>query len=206
MMKFLGRLQRRTQEGFTLVELMIVVAIIGLLSAVAIPNFKKYQAKAKTSEAKLQLSAMYTSLQAWYADYDNYSACLNLQGFDPSLERPSRYYAVGFPAAAYTANAAATLNGAPVACVNTTTGVDVNTATASTASVSAFGAGKLVGGITALTSAAVVTGNIATLALTGTTFVAGALGIIDAAKATATTADAWTVNQNKKIISVRTGY
>ena len=41
--------------GMSLVELMIVVAIIGILSSVAIPNFKKYQAKSKTSEAKLQL-------------------------------------------------------------------------------------------------------------------------------------------------------
>ena len=53
MKSFLKPLGR--QSGFTLVELMVVVAIIGLLSAVAIPNFKKYQAKSKISEAKLQL-------------------------------------------------------------------------------------------------------------------------------------------------------
>ena len=61
MKSFLKSLKR--QDGFTLVELMVVVAIIGLLSAVAIPNFKKYQAKAKVSEAKLQLSAAYTAEQ-----------------------------------------------------------------------------------------------------------------------------------------------
>jgi len=47
MKSFFQSLKR--QDGFTLVELMVVVAIIGLLSAVAVPNFKKYQAKAKTS-------------------------------------------------------------------------------------------------------------------------------------------------------------
>jgi type IV pilus assembly protein PilA len=59
MKKFMHVLKH--QKGFTLVELMVVVAIIGLLSAVAVPNFKKYQAKAKISEAKLQLSALYTA-------------------------------------------------------------------------------------------------------------------------------------------------
>ncbi len=47
---------RKSENGFTLVELMVVVAIIGLLSAVAIPNFQKYQARSKTSEAKLQFT------------------------------------------------------------------------------------------------------------------------------------------------------
>ena len=46
----------RSKKGFTLVELMVVVAIIGVLTSVAIPNFKRYQAKSKTSEAKIQLA------------------------------------------------------------------------------------------------------------------------------------------------------
>lgn len=93
-MKSLFKQQR--ESGFTLVELMIVVAIIGLLSAVAIPNFKKYQARAKISEAKLQLASIYTAEAAFFSDYNMYAACLRYMGFDPDPERHNRYYAVGF--------------------------------------------------------------------------------------------------------------
>ena len=86
----------RRQDGFTLVELMVVVAIIGLLSAVAIPNFQKYQARSKTSEAKLQLAAVYTAEQSFYSDYNIYATCLRYMGYDPSEEKSSRYYTVGF--------------------------------------------------------------------------------------------------------------
>jgi len=86
----------RRQDGFTLVELMVVVAIIGLLSAVAIPNFQKYQARSKTSEAKLQLAAIYTAEQSFYSDYNIYHSCLRYMGYDPMDERESRYYTVGF--------------------------------------------------------------------------------------------------------------
>jgi prepilin-type N-terminal cleavage/methylation domain-containing protein len=86
----------KRQDGFTLVELMVVVAIIGLLSAVAVPNFKKYQAKAKMSEAKLQLSAIYTAESSFYSDYNIYAQCLVYMGYDPGLEWANRYYAVGF--------------------------------------------------------------------------------------------------------------
>ncbi len=47
-------------KGFTLIELMIVVAIIGILAAIAIPNFLKFQAKSKQSEAKSNLGAIFT--------------------------------------------------------------------------------------------------------------------------------------------------
>jgi prepilin-type N-terminal cleavage/methylation domain-containing protein len=86
----------RNQDGFTLVELMVVVAIIGLLSSVAIPNFKKYQAKAKVSEAKLQLSALYTAQAGFFSDYSMYGRCLPYMGFDPGPESDNRYYAIGF--------------------------------------------------------------------------------------------------------------
>ncbi len=98
MKTFLKSLRR--QEGFTLVELMVVVAIIGLLSAVAIPNFQKYQARSKTSEAKLQLAAIYTAEQSFYSEYNMYHSCLRYMGYDPMDETPSRYYTVGFNGAA----------------------------------------------------------------------------------------------------------
>ena len=53
--------QLKGQKGFTLIELMIVVAIIGILAAIAIPNFLTYQLKSRTSEAKVNLGAIKTS-------------------------------------------------------------------------------------------------------------------------------------------------
>ncbi|CUS36605.1 type IV pilin protein [Candidatus Nitrospira nitrificans] len=58
----------RKQEGFTLIELMIVVAIIGILAAIAIPNFIQYQMRSRTSEAKTNLSAIKTAEFAFQAE------------------------------------------------------------------------------------------------------------------------------------------
>jgi len=62
------RLVRKAESGFTLVELMIVVAIIGILAAVAIPNYRNYQMKAKTTEAKVNLGAILSSQSTYAAE------------------------------------------------------------------------------------------------------------------------------------------
>ena len=60
--------QLKSQKGFTLIELMIVVAIIGILAAIAIPNFLQYQLKSRQSEAKTNLQAIKTSEVAFQAE------------------------------------------------------------------------------------------------------------------------------------------
>src|SRR5580765_6084128 len=60
--------QLKGQKGFTLIELMIVVAIIGILAAIAIPNFLQYQMKSRQSEAKTNLQAIKTSEVSFQAE------------------------------------------------------------------------------------------------------------------------------------------
>ena len=64
--------QIRNRKGFTLVELMIVVAIIGILAAIAIPNFLQFRLKAKTSEAKSNLGAIRSTEVAYFAEWTLY--------------------------------------------------------------------------------------------------------------------------------------
>jgi type IV pilus assembly protein PilA len=59
----------RGQKGFTLIELMLVIAIIGILAAIAIPQFNAYKAKSYNAASKSDLKNAYTAAQAYFTDH-----------------------------------------------------------------------------------------------------------------------------------------
>lgn len=168
-------------QGFTLVELMVVVAIIGILSTVAVPNFKRYQAKAKTSEAKLMLASIYSAETAFMGEWDTFATCL----VDMGITRPARgYYVFGFTSENSGTNTTASNNGAT--CNNNGFTVMPSTRVA-------------VGGIAATTSDIY----LSTVSTNGDTFKAGAAGKISS---DVTTRDLWTITENKILKNETPGF
>ena len=169
----------KSNSGFTLVELMVVVAIIGILSAIAVPNFKKYQAKSKQSEAKIQLAAVYSAEVGTSADWDTYATCLTLMGY----ERPPRgYYGVGFA------------TGFDALTVSTFTGCNASASLVilPNAQLAAILANKG----TSISRASTAGQN---------TFTASAEGSISA-DTTIATQDEWTITETKALTNDQTGY
>jgi type IV pilus assembly protein PilA len=67
-------LRPRNEKGFTLIELMIVVAIIGILAAIAIPQFSAYRERAYISAMKGDVNSVRTAEEAYFVDKDTYVA------------------------------------------------------------------------------------------------------------------------------------
>jgi prepilin-type N-terminal cleavage/methylation domain-containing protein len=84
------------RSGFSLIELMVVVAIMAFLAMIAVPNFNRFLAKAKRAEAYMNLSSIYAAEKAYYAEHGTYSNILigeNSIGWKPEGKT---YYSYGF--------------------------------------------------------------------------------------------------------------
>ena len=81
----------RTNKGFTLIELMIVVVIIGILAALAIPRFMAATTKSKQSEAKQLLKQIYVMEQAYRQEYDSYWG----NGISADKNNPNNFARIG---------------------------------------------------------------------------------------------------------------
>ncbi|MEQ8288807.1 MAG: pilin [Gammaproteobacteria bacterium] len=73
-------MKKQLQKGFTLIELMIVVAIIGILAAVAIPSYQDYTARAQVTEAVNLAAGFKTGLAEYYADTGTWPGYLTAVG------------------------------------------------------------------------------------------------------------------------------
>ena len=83
--------KKNGQKGFTLIELMIVVVIVGILAALAIPRFMRASTKAKQSEAKQLLKQVYTMQEAYRQEKDTYWG----NGVTATATAPTAFGAIG---------------------------------------------------------------------------------------------------------------
>ncbi|HBS47788.1 TPA: hypothetical protein DEO28_01835 [Candidatus Dependentiae bacterium] len=93
----------QSKKAFSLIELLVVIGIIAVLTAIAVPNYFKYLAKAKQVEVAANLTALYTAEQIYFSENGEYSTNLNGEGglnWQPAGYQEGKdknfYYTYGF--------------------------------------------------------------------------------------------------------------
>lgn len=183
----------KSQAGFSLIELMIVVAIIGILATVAIPNFTRFQAKARQSGGKSLLAGYYSAQKATYSEFTYFPGNFVGAGFKPEGQLVYRLTAADNAAVTGTAQTNVADSAATAAtCVAT------NTAAASCSVGYQLGTQW-----TELGSAAAPTGCAAAAA--GAIGAAGTFTACASANVGGAAVDTWRIDQNKLVDNTSNG-
>ena len=172
----------RRLRAFTLVELMIVVAIIGLLAAIAIPNYLTFQCKSKQSQAKSGLGGWFISEKTFFSEYSTYGTDLLEVHWEPE---GAPLYLFGFQSTQFPS----AINGVPgwQPARNHTAHPDL------VGSPARYETKKMVN----LTGSPLAPGQLPLTVCAGQDFILGAVGDIDPK----TGVDQWVMDEQRQLLS-----
>lgn len=144
---------KKLQKGFTIVELLIVIVVIGILATLVIVTFTGIQQKARNSQRQTDINAIDSHVEAFYAQYGYYPTLADLQdatfistylkGLDPEALKDPKGGAI---AATATSSAYSYVSAGASACVNTTVSDPTGASTANNGCDSFTVTAKLEGG------------------------------------------------------------
>jgi type IV pilus assembly protein PilA len=191
---FLMTYLNKNEAGFTLVELMVVVGIIGILSSIAIPSYMGFRAKARQTEAKVTLASIYTGEASYFVTNSSYTTCLAETGFDHDLTTNNNYYAIGFASDTSTCGATGNLD------------CHIQDANGTPCGEGAFPAGAFWPATASIAGAPISWAAFqtdVTTTISSNQFIAAAVGSISSLGATV--ADTWTIDQYRTLSNIRSG-